>query len=383
MKKIRKKGILMLMSVFLLMSGCRTVYAAEETDELVTSYMEELDLEELQSSIDEMFPDYDFDFRESILELLRGELPLQKETLLELLRDAAFSELSNQKNMVLQILVLAIAAAVFSNFVKVFEKNQISDIAFYMIYLLLFVILMKAFGDLGRMTERNLLQMLHFMKLLLPTYLVVASLAAGSLTAIGFYELTLAFIAAAQVLMTYVVLPGIRFYVLFLLLNQLGREDHFSKLAELTHLALSWVLKTLFAFVVGIQTVQALLLPAIDSLKNSVWTKATGAVPVLGNTLNAVTETVMGTAVLLKNAVGVAGLLVIVLICLAPVVRLLVCTFLYKAVGAAVQPVSDKRITECISGVGEGAALLLKMVSVTGVIFLITLAMVTASIRNV
>ena len=142
-------------------------------------------------------------------------------------------------------------------------------------------------------------------------------------------------------------------------------------------------MKTLLAFVVGIQTVQALLLPAIDSLKNSVWTKATGALPVLGNTLNAVTETGLGTAVLLKNAVGAAGLLVIVLICLAPVVRLLVCTFLYKAVGAAVQPISDRRITECISGVGEGAALLLKIISVTGVIFLITLAMVTASIRGV
>ncbi|EET62538.1 putative stage III sporulation protein AE [Marvinbryantia formatexigens DSM 14469] len=384
MKRAKKKILLFLLMIGISVTAdFRMAYAAEGTDELAGSYLEELDLKELQSSIDEMFPEYDFDFRDSIAELLRGEIPLRRDTLLEFLKEAAFSELSNQKNMVLQILVLAIAAAVFSNFVKIFEKNQISEIAFYMIYLLLFVILMKAFGDLGRMAENNLQQMLHFMKLLLPTYLVVASLAAGSLTAIGFYELTLVFIAAAQALMTYIVLPGIRFYVLFLLLNHLGREELFSKLAELIHLALSWILKTLFALVVGVQTVQALLLPAIDSLKNSVWTKATGALPVLGNTLNAVTETVLGTAVLLKNAVGVAGLLVIVLICLAPVVRLLVCTFLYKAVGAAVQPVSDKRITECISGVGEGAALLLKTVSVTGVTFLITLALVTASIRGV
>ena len=379
---MKRAWIVAVIFIFLLLSD-GTAVQAEETEELIGSYLDELDFGELQDSIDEMFPTYDFDFRESILKLLKGELPLSRETLQELLKEAAFAELSNQKSMVFQIMVLAIAAAVFSNFVKVFEKNQISDIAFYMIYLLLFVILMKAFGDLGRMTETHLRQMLHFMKLLLPTYLVVASLAAGSLTAIAFYELTLVFIAAVQVLMTYVVLPGIRFYVLFLLLNHLGKEEHFSKLAELIHLALSWLMKTLLAFVVGIQTVQALLLPAIDSLKNSVWTKATGALPVLGNTLNAVTETVLGTAVLLKNAVGVAGLLVIVLICLAPVVRLLVCTFLYKAVGAAVQPISDRRITECISGVGEGAALLLKTISVTCVIFLITLAMVTASIRGV
>ena len=124
------------------------------------------------------------------------------------------------------------------------------------------------------------------------------------------------------------------------------------------------------------------MIPAIDALKNSAWTKAVGAIPVIGNTFSSVTETVLGTALLLKNAVGVAGLLIILFLCLIPVVRLLICTVLYKAVSAAVQPVSDKRITECISGVGEGIGMLLKAVSMTGLIFLITLAMVTASIQK-
>lgn len=102
----------------------------------------------------------------------------------------------------------------------------------------------------------------------------------------------------------------------------------------------------------------------------------------IGNTFSSVTETVMGTAILLKNAVGVSGLLIILFICLTPMVRLLVCTILYKLVGAIVQPVSDKRVAECVSCVGDGIALLLKAVGMTGFVFLITLAMVTASIRQ-
>ncbi|MDO4344480.1 MAG: stage III sporulation protein AE [Eubacteriales bacterium] len=356
--------------------------SASAEDEVLDSYMEELNLEEIQKSIEEMFPEMSFDFREAIGQLIRGEIPFKKEEIWNLFKTAAIQEVSSQKRIVAQIIVLAVAAAVFSNFVRVFEKNQISDIAFYMIYLMLFVILMKAFGELDSMARENLGHILHFMKLLLPSYLVVSSLAAGSVTAIAFYELTLFVITGTQFLMMYVVLPGIRFYVLFLLLNHLSREEHLSKLAELVKLALSWILKTMLALVVGIQTIQSLLLPAIDALKNSVWTKAVGAVPVLGNTLGTVTETVLGTAAVLKNAVGVAGLLVIVLLCLFPVARLAACTLLYKLAGAAVQPVSDRRITECISGVGEGAALLLKTVTITGVMFLITLAMVTASMRG-
>lgn len=354
--------------------------AQEEAEDLALAYLDELDLQRLQENIREMFPEAGFDFGESVRKLMRGETPLSAQTVKQVVSGALFAELNRQKDMVRQILLLAVAAAVFSNFVRVFEKNQISDIAFYMIYLLLFVLLMRAFGELNRLTQDNLMQVLHFMRLLLPVYLVAASLAAGSVTAVGFYELTLLLITAAQTVLTYIVLPGIRLYVLFLLVNHLGKEDYFSKLAELIRLAVLWILKTLLALVIGAQTIQSLILPAIDTLKNSVWRKAAGALPVLGNTLSAVTETVLGTAVLLKSAVGAAGLIAIVLICLVPAVRLLICTFLYKAVGAAVQPVSDKRITECISGVGEGAAMLLKTVSVTGVVFLLTLAMVTASI---
>ncbi len=377
------KRVWILWLVLFWWTGCTAGAQEIQDEDFAQSYLEELDLKEIQESIKQMFPELEFDFRQSVARLMNGEIPLSAQTIKEILRSAAFAEVDKQKALVLQILILAVAAAVFSNFVRVFEKNQISDIAFYMIYLLLFAILMRAFGELNRMTQTNLQQTLHFMRLLLPVYLVAASLAAGSVTAVGFYELTLVFITGAQFILTYIILPGIRLYVLFLLVNHLGKEDYFSKLAELIKLVLSWLLKTLFAVVVGVQTVQALLLPAIDSLKNSVWSRAAGALPVLGNTLNAVTETVLGTAVLLKNAVGAAGLIVIVLICALPVARLTICTFLYKAVGAAVQPVSDKRITECISGVGEGAALLLKTVAVTGVMFLLTLAMVTASIRGI
>lgn len=380
---MRRAGGLLLF--FLIVIGtCFSAAASEaDTDEMADSYLDELDLEEIQDSIREMFPDTSFDFRESVGKLMKGETPLDLNSVRELLRDAVFGEVASQRDLVVQILVLAVAAAVFSNFVRVFEKNQISDVAFYMIYLLLFVILMRAFAQLNLMAQNYLGQILHFMRILLPAYLIVASLAAGSVTAVGFYELTLVIIGAVQVVLNYVVLPAIRFYVLFLLLNYLGKEDYFSKLADLVKLALGWTLKTMLALVIGVQTVQALLLPAIDSLKNSVWKRAAGALPVLGSTLNAVTETVLGTAVLLKSAVGAAGMTVIVLICLTPIARLLICTFLYKAVGAAVQPVSDRRITECISGVGEGAALLLKTMAITGVMFLLTLAMVTASIRGV
>lgn len=356
---------------------------AEDTQELIMeSYLEELDFRELEGEIQRMLPDQHISFRELVVQLLKGEIPLKWENVRKTIRNAFWEEISRQKNLVAQILLLSVTAAVFTNFVKVFQKNQIAEITFYVLYLLLFTMLLNGFQSLLLTAQETIGQILQFMKMLLPIYLAVAVLAAGSTTAVVFYEATLFFITAVQMVMRYVVLPGIGGYVLLQLLNQLGKEDYLSKMAELLKNILSWTMKTLLAFVIGVQTIQGLLLPAIDSLKNSVWSKAAGAVPMIGNTFSSVTETVMGTAILLKNAVGVSGLLIILFICLTPMVRLLVCTVLYKLVGAIVQPVADKRVAECVSCVGDGIALLLKAVGMTGFVFLITLAMVTASIRQ-
>lgn len=376
--------------IYVCLCGCFLLWGwmiqkvqAEDTQELIMeSYLEELDFRELEGEIQRMLPNQNISFRESVVQLLKGEIPLKWENVRKTIRNAFWEEISRQKNLVAQILLLSVTAAVFTNFVKVFQKNQIAEITFYVLYLLLFTMLLNGFQSLLLTAQETIGQILQFMKMLLPIYLAVAVLAAGSTTAVVFYEATLFFITAVQMVMRYVVLPGIGGYVLLQLLNQLGKEDYLSKMAELLKNILSWTMKTLLAVVIGVQTIQGLLLPAIDSLKNSVWSKAAGAVPVIGNTFSSVTETVMGTAILLKNAVGVSGLLIILFICLTPMVRLLVCTILYKLVGAIVQPVSDKRVAECVSCVGDGIALLLKAVGMTGFVFLITLAMVTASIRQ-
>lgn len=92
------------------------------------------------------------------------------------------------------------------------------------------------------------------------------------------------------------------------------------------------------------------------------------------------TDTVLGSAVLLKNAVGVCGMIAVLILCLAPVCRLAFCTLIYKAMAALVQPVGDKRLNECVAAVAEGVGLLLKIMVSSSMLFFLTIAIVTASL---
>lgn len=372
-----KKIILGLICICWL-AGSLPVQAAE--DEFTDQLIGELQLEEMDETLNELLADRTVSFGDIVKQLVQGDIPFDGEYIGQLVKQALFSQILQHKNTAVYILILAVVAAIFNNFANVFEKSQVADISFYMMYLLLFTILMKAFYGMSQMTLDTLNQVLTFMKLLIPSYFLAAAFASGSLAGAGFYELTLILITVIQYALKYIVMPAVNLYVLFMMLNFLTKEQYLSKMADLLKTFIGWSLKTLGAAAVGFQTVQCLLLPAIDALKTTVVHKTAGAVPGLGNIFSGVTDVILGSAFLIKNAIGVAGLILLVIICLMPFVKLGVCTLLYKLMAAVIQPVSDKRMMECINSVGEGAALLMKVLLTTGVLFFISVAMATASI---
>ena len=110
--------------------------------------------------------------------------------------------------------------------------------------------------------------------------------------------------------------------------------------------------------------------------------KAAAAIPGVGNAIDGVTEVALGTAVLIRNSLGVLGMAVLLLLGLVPLVRLGISTLLYKLLAALVQPVSDKRMTGCLQAMGDGCRLLLRMLFTAELMLLITIAVLTVSFAN-
>lgn len=194
-----------------------------------------------------------------------------------------------------------------------------------------------------------------------------------------FYNLALLLIYLVELVILNFLIPFVQVYIVVKVMNNLSEEEYLSKFAELCETIISWILKTFLAGVVGLNIVQGLLSPAIDSLKRSVVGKSAEAIPVVGDAIGGVTEVVLATAVVIKNGIGVVGAVICVGICLIPIVQMGVVTFLYKLIAAMIQPVSDKRIVGCISSIADGSQMLLRIIFTTGVLFLLTIAIVAAT----
>lgn len=341
-----------------------------------------LELSDLEENLRGMTDFSDLSFSDLVLELLQGKLPSGISGLWGEVWRLLFSYLGGQKQLAVQILLIALFSAVCTNFIRVFENSQIADISFYMMYLLIGTLLIGAFAEMQALTVNTLKSLFQFVTLLLPAYVVTIVFSAGSISALGFYELTLLSVHILQLLFIKMVLPLIQIYVVFLFFNQLTQEDLFSQASEFLKTLLEWILKTTTAILVGLQTIQCLVAPAVDTLKNSTAHRIVKALPGVGGLMDSAAETIAGSALVIKNAVGVAGMIVVLLICLLPFLKLGLSVLLFRLLCALLQPISEKRMVDCIRSFSDGVMLLMKTMLAGLAVFLVSLAMITASVRG-
>lgn len=353
-----------------------TVYALDSTED----YLDDFDYSDIQKVIDDVIDeDNQFNFSDYVNRLVTGEEDFSISNVMNQIKVSVVSEIKANFNIIIQLIGIAVVAAIFTNFSNVFQNNQVAETGFYITYLLLFTMITASFYAISVIASRTLSGLLTFMKALLPTYFLSITFAAGTKTSLVFYESTLFLITLVDVILLKLLLPMVNIYLIVNLANNLTKEDLLSKLADLLEFIITSTLKSLLALVVGFNTIQGLIVPVTDNIKNSLLLKASTAIPGIGNSLEAVSKTVFGAGILVKNAIGVAGLIIVIVICAVPVIKLVIITVIYKIGVAVVQPISDKRILNCITATSQSSKMLLHIVLVGAILFILTITIILAS----
>ena len=431
-----------------------SVYAAAQTEQkedssvqiLQENLMEEIQIDDVQKMLDEIMDDHVFSVREALMNIINGEDPVSKETVRSFLYSLFFSDIENEKGLILKLLLVIFIAAVLAEFADVFGNGQAGSISFYIVYLALFTMLMENFSRLGSTLTNWLLGLTDFMKVLSPAYFMTVAASTGSSTAAAFYngqigeisfyvvyllvftllmnsysglsasllsvlrwitefmkELSpvyfmavaaasgastaaafyvgiLLMIWAVQWLLANLFLPAVNLSLLLNMVNYLSKEEMLTKMAELLDVAVNWGLKTLLGAIVGLQIVRNMVSPVMDAMKRSAVGKAASAIPGIGNAVTAVTELVLTSAVMVRNSFGAVIVILLLLIGAGPIIHYGSLSLVYRFLAAIAQPISDKRVVGALSTMGEGCAMLLKLLLTAEVLCMLTFLIVVVSV---
>lgn len=307
---------------------------------------------------------------------LYGLDALNKENITQLFFDSIFYEISIVRPIFVKMLLFTLLFSVVQRLL-VSKKTYVSNMGFLLIYSTLMVLLMQSFFMVRDIAIDGINGVLNFLHALIPTYITTLIFAGNCISGAVAYELAFFFIYFIEFFMKNLLSPMIHIFVLVLFLNHLFEEEKLSKLAEFMERVMGLALKVTFGVVVGLGVVQSLLAPVKDRVATNVVISGMSSIPGVGGALGSAGEIVLSCGMLIKNSVGIVGLILLSIFTFIPMMKIGCFWVMYHLFSIVLQPLADKRIVECVSGVARGCDLYLKIIFYSGLLFFLLISMVT------
>lgn len=340
---------------------------------------QELNEDSLESVEQSLKKETDLSYTQIVKKLMKGNIKGAVKDLTESLTGQLKENFFIQKDVLKQLIAAALIAAIFKNLSDSFFQGSTGDTAFYVTYMILIGLMTNSFFYLNSTVQNLVNLMLDYMKGMISAYSIAVVSTSGVSTSTAVYEFYLLLIYAMSVAANIVLLPMIKILFVLKIINHISEEEHFSRLCKTLETAAGIFMKGLVSIILGIQLIQSMILPAVDSLKNTAIQKGMSAIPGIGGGLNSVMTTILGSAVVIKNSIGAAGIMILIVLVVPPLLEISSVVISYMGAGILLQPVSDKRITGAMDAVIQSGKLMLRMILAMTMLFVLSIAMIAFS----
>ena len=355
---MKKKCFIFLM-VLLFGFSFDTEAKAEQKEE----WQNELSLEQADLSQQEN-TEQSFSLQQYVTDVMDGTADFSFGAIVDCICEQVTGQWDAQKKTILHILALSVFAGIFVKFAGTIGDGDLGETGFFVVFLLLFSLVLSGFLGVYAVAEK--------------AFSLTLCYGGKMQSSLAFYEAMLLTMGLLSMAMKYFLMPGVEIYFFLSVINQMAGH-RFSKMVDLIGSILRMSIRILFAAMIGYQGIQGLLVPVMDRVRNNaVWNVAKG-MPGVGNTAGSVMDTVYGSGLLIKSAVGVGGVIAIVILCLYPMMKVFLFTFLYRVAGAVAQPVSDHRIVMVLQSAATSGKLMLGYLLASGLMFLLSIVIVLVS----
>ncbi len=336
-----------------------------------------MDYDSLTKELEHFMPTFGDLFEELYKQLLSGEMP-GFSMVWEMVVATVKENIGDVWQVFIGLLIIGVLSTVLHHCGSLFHNRQISDLAFYFTYLYAVILLLKVFYVMVESALVMVENIISFTQIMIPAFYIAVAMCYASLTAGAFYQLNLLLLYAVEILFPEMIIPVITGFVYISVISGSTEDDRFGGLTDLIKKGVCLIIKICITTVTGVGVMKSLIHPLADSVKYTMFQKTVAAIPGIGDVTDSVSRMLLGSALLIKNSIGIVSLILMILLVCAPLTKIFLLASMIKISGTCVSLFGDKRLTKCIDRVAEGGFLLLKATLGVVMIFFIMIALVTA-----
>ncbi len=353
-----------------------TIQNTYATDEIITSQMETLNLSSIidqgENYTKDVFPDINL---QDLMNLsLKGEI--DNKTLFSNILSLFGEEIVSSITLLGSILIIIIIHSLLKNFTDNLSNGKgIGQITYYIEYVLIVTLIMANFSNIINIIKDSISNLVGFINSLVPILLALMT-ATGSIASATLIQpliiFSIVFIANT---ITMLVLPIALIATSLGIISNLSDKVQIGKLAKFLKSGVVWSLGTIITIFISVLSLEGSLTSNVDGLAAKGIKAASSYIPVVGKTLGDSVDMVIGSTSLLKNSLGIVGIIIVIGICAMPIIKLIILTITYQFASAICEPIADKKIVNLLEQMGGTFKVLLGIMFFVAVLLIIGLAM--------
>lgn len=318
-------------------------------------------------------------FNETVDKVAEGKISLNPIDIINGFKDDLLREIRQSASDITVLLSLAAMSGTVSVLTGAFGNKSCGETAFFACFTLMSAAAVNAFSVALGYGMDVITAMGGFITKLSPL-LAVTLLSCGAVSSASVFHPVL---SGAVYVITVVVekclMPLICFGAILSIAGNVSDKVSLSGFCRVVKSASRWIMAAVVTLFTGISAIYGFSAPALDAVSVKTAKFAVGTlVPVVGSFLSDTLETVVSGTRLMKNAVGVSGIIAVCAICAIPILKIGVMQLMLRLTAAIVEPLTDKRVSAMLWEISETVTTIFGMVIMTAVLFIINICIILA-----
>ena len=350
---------------------------AETEEEIMSSTQERFNISDFINQAQEYTGDFFDDMNLSDIFNQAAQGKVSNQTLYKKIIRILGKEISSNIKTLISILVIIVIHGILKSITDSLENSNVSQIIYFVQYILIVTLIMSNFTEIIKLIKETANNLVGFINLLMPLLLTLM-VYTGNITTSTVLEPILLFVSNfIGNIIVEVLIPLVLIIVVFSIISKISDKIQVEKISKFLKSGVVWFLGIVLTIFVGVVSLEGTLSSSVDGITAKTAKAAVSSViPVVGKVLGDVVDSVLGCGVILKNAVGVVGVIVIIGICIIPVLKIATLSIMYSLASAVVQPVADEKIVKLLDEMSGVFKLLLAILCSLSVILIIGVTLV-------
>lgn len=316
-------------------------------------------------------------FGETAQELMSGGFSFKPLDIISNITGAVASEIKSFSVTAAAILVMSLLSSTVGTLNSAIGDRSASNAAFFTFFVVISGLALTCFWKALGYGVEVISYMTSFMSKLTPVIIMTLFACSKTASAVAFEPVLSAAVFVASEIIEKCLIPLITFSAVLSVSGNVGDKNRISGFIKIVKSVTRWVMTLVITVFTGVNTLYGFTAPGADALSARTIKFAVGSlVPVVGGFLSDTLDTVAASASVMKNAVGVSGIIIMCIICFVPVIKIGIMQIMLKLISAVSEPITDSRISAMLWDMSEAVTAIFGMVVLTAVLFIINICII-------